>query len=48
MAEEAQLGWVELKLAKKEVAEINSDSLINICYQDWCLDKAKDTTGSEL
>lgn len=45
---EAKLGWVELKLAKKEVAEINSDRLINICYKDWCLDKAKDTAASEL
>ena len=44
---ENNLGWVQLKLAKKEKAEINSFSLINICYQDWCLDKAKDSAAIE-
>jgi hypothetical protein len=38
---------VELKLAKKEKVEINSKSLINISFGEWCLDKVKDTTGVE-
>jgi len=33
---------VELKLAKKENAEIESNSFINICIDDWCLDRQKD------
>lgn len=39
------LGWVQLKLAKKEKVEINSKSLINIAFGDWCLDKVKDVAG---
>ena len=31
-----------MKLAKKEKVEINSSSLINIAYGEWCLDKIKD------
>lgn len=34
---------MELKLAKKEKVDINSKSLINICLNQWCLDKVKDT-----
>jgi hypothetical protein len=45
---ETKLGFVELKLAKKEKADINSGSLINICYNDWCLDKIKDVGGNEI
>lgn len=44
---ENNLGWVELKLAKKEIAEINSDSYINICFDNWCLDKAKTEAMAE-
>ena len=43
---ESKLGWVDLKLAKKEKADINSDSYINICYNDWCLDKIKTEDAS--
>lgn len=39
------LGWVQLKLAKKEKVDINSKSLINIALDDWCLDKVKDVAG---
>lgn len=39
---EGKLGWVELRLAKKQIADINSGSYINICDNDWCLDKAKE------
>jgi hypothetical protein len=39
---EGNLGWVELKLAKKENADIESSSFINICIDDWCLDRQKD------
>jgi hypothetical protein len=41
------LGWVELKLAKKEIADINSGSYINICHNDWCLDKSKSEEAIE-
>jgi hypothetical protein len=34
-------------LAKKEKADINSGSYINICYNDWCLDKAKEEEAIE-
>lgn len=33
------MGSVELKLAKKEIADIDSGSYINICDNDWCLDQ---------
>ena len=38
---EVKIGWVELKLAKKEKVDINSSSLINIAQGDWFLDKVK-------
>lgn len=38
---EGNLGWVQLKLAKKEKVDINSSSLINIALGDWFLDKVK-------
>jgi len=38
-AAEGNLGWVELKLAKKEKKDIESDSFINICSGEWCLDR---------
>jgi hypothetical protein len=44
---EGNLGWVELKLAKKEKVEINSTSLINISFGEWCLDKVKDVPNVE-
>lgn len=44
---EGNLGWIELKLAKKEKVEINSSSLINIAYGEWCLDKIKDQISVE-
>jgi hypothetical protein len=47
-AAEANLGWVELKLAKKEKADINSSSLINIACGDWFLDKVKDVAVAEV
>lgn len=39
---EGNLGYVELKLAKKENADIESNSFINICTDEWCLDRQKD------
>jgi hypothetical protein len=44
---EGSLGYVDLKLAKKEIADIDSGSYINICYDDWCLDKVKEEEVSE-
>lgn len=45
---EGNLGWVELKLAKKENAEIQSKSFINICIDDWCLDRENDEEIREI
>ena len=38
---ENNLGYVDIKLAKKEVADIDSGSYINISDGNWCLDKVK-------
>ena len=38
---ENNLGFVDIKLAKKEVADIDSGSYINISDGNWCLDKVK-------
>jgi hypothetical protein len=44
---EGKLSWVDLRLAKKEKADINSGSLINICHGEWCLDKLKEDTANQ-
>lgn len=37
----AEIGWIDLKLAKKEGGVINSESFINICMGDYILDLAE-------
>ena len=44
---ENNLGYVDIRLAKKEVADIDSGSYINICDGDWCLDKVKSEAAIE-
>ena len=44
---EANLGYVDLRLAKKEIADVDSGSYINICEADWCLDKLKESNTAE-
>ena len=44
---EANLGYVDLRLAKKEIADIDSGSYVNICCDDWCLDKVKSEEVNE-
>ena len=44
---ENNLGYVDIRLAKKEVADIDSGSYINICDGDWCLDKVKSEIAIE-
>lgn len=39
---ENNLGYIDLRLAKKEIADIDSGSYVNICCDEYCLDKMKD------
>lgn len=38
---------MDLRLAKKEIADIDSGSYVNICCDDWCLDKVKSEEVNE-
>lgn len=42
------LGYVDLKMAKKEGGEINSESFINICIGNYVLDLDNEEEDEEL